>query len=122
MKYLFATVFKILKQIPTNDKLKLLNSIQKSGITNIELTSFVSPKAIPQFYDSDIISNVLNEKEKEKEKEFNSINYSCLVPNEKGMHKAIQYNYKEVAIFTSPSDDFNKKNINCSVDDSFIRF
>ncbi len=103
------------KQIQTEDKLKLLSAIQKTGIKNIELTSFVSPKAIPQFYDSEIISNIVKE-------ELSDINYSCLVPNEKGMNKAIEYNYKEIAIFTSPSDEFNKKNINCSVDDSFIRF
>jgi hydroxymethylglutaryl-CoA lyase len=105
--------------VPTDKKISLIKNLLKSGLTNIELTSFVSPKAIPQFSDSDdVVKEVLAYT---KEKNINA-NLSVLVPNEKGMLKAIQYGIKEVAIFTSVSEAFNKKNINCSIEESFLRF
>jgi hydroxymethylglutaryl-CoA lyase len=91
----------------------------KSGLTNIELTSFVSPKAIPQFSDADdVVKEILLFTKENNIK----ANLSVLVPNEKGMLKAIQHGIKEVAIFTSVSEAFNKKNINCSIEESFVRF
>ena len=107
------------KFIPTNDKINLIKTLLNAGLTNIELTSFVSPKAIPQFSDAEIVTEEIMSHIKQ-----NNINanLSVLVPNEKGMNLAIRHGIKEVAIFTSASEAFNKKNINCSIEESFKRF
>ena len=107
------------KFIPTNDKINLIKKLIDTGIDHIELTSFVSSKAIPQFIDAEeVVSNIVAYVE---ENNLN-INLSVLVPNEKGMLLAIKHKIKEIAIFTSVSDEFNKKNINCNIDESFLRF
>jgi hydroxymethylglutaryl-CoA lyase len=100
--------------LETSFKVDMINKLVSTGITNIEATSFVSHKAIPQFYDAEnVIQSV---------KDIPDVNFSVLVPNIKGMEKAVKNNVKEIAIFTSVSDTFNKKNINCSIDESFVRF
>ena len=104
--------------VDTINKKTLIEKIIDSGIKNIELTSFVSPKAIPQFSDSIELINLLHPIISNR----NDLNLSVLVPNLKGMENAIKYGIKEVAIFTSASDSFNMKNINCNIDDSFKRF
>jgi hydroxymethylglutaryl-CoA lyase len=100
--------------LETSFKVDMIKKLVSTGITNIEATSFVSHKAIPQFYDADIVIKTV--------KDIPNVNFSVLVPNIKGMEKAVQNNVKEIAIFTSVSETFNKKNINCSIDESFIRF
>lgn len=100
--------------LETPFKVEMIKKLVSTGITNIEATSFVSQKAIPQFYDSELVIQSV--------KDIPDVNFSVLVPNLKGIEKAIKNNLKEIAIFTSVSETFNKKNINCSIDESFIRF
>ena len=107
------------KFVGTNDKINLIKSLLNAGLTNIELTSFVSAKAIPQFSDAEIVTKEIMSYVKSNNIDAN---LSVLVPNEKGMNLAIKYEVKEVAIFTSASEAFNKKNINCTIEESFIRF
>jgi hydroxymethylglutaryl-CoA lyase len=95
-------------------KLELINRLGKSGLKNIEVTGFVSPKWVPQLADSSQLCEQLIRHE--------GINYSALVPNMKGMELAIKCGIKEVAVFTAASESFTKKNINCSIAESIERF
>ncbi|MCC5815778.1 MAG: hydroxymethylglutaryl-CoA lyase [Leptospira sp.] len=101
--------------IPTEIKKKFIDLLIESGLKNIEATSFVKPSAIPQLSDSAELSTLLQP--------FPSdIHFSVLTPNEKGYHKAIEFGYKEVAVFTAASNSFTKKNINKTIEESFTAF
>ncbi len=95
-------------------KLELIERLGQSGVKNIEVTGFVSPKWVPQLADSSqLCEQLIHHK---------NINYSALVPNLKGMELAIASGMKEVAVFTAASELFTQKNINCSIDESLERF
>lgn len=95
-------------------KLELINLLGQSGLKNIEVTGFVSPKWVPQLADSSQLCEQLFR--------HDGVNYSALVPNIKGMELAINGGIKEVAVFTAASESFTKKNINCSIEESLGRF
>lgn len=105
--------------IPTNTKLDLISRLIHTGIKDIEITSVVSPRAIPQLADnhqilsSSLVQNILREKP--------GIRLSCLVPNNKGLGIAVQHEIKEVAVFVSATEGFSRANINCSVDEGLRR-
>ncbi|MDP3267552.1 MAG: hydroxymethylglutaryl-CoA lyase [Legionella sp.] len=95
-------------------KVQLINLLSHSGLKNIEVTSFVSAKAIPQLADNDVVFEAIEK--------LPGIAYSALVPNERGMEKALQAGVKEIAVFTAASELFNQRNINCSIKESIDRF
>lgn len=100
--------------VSTEDKYKFIELLSLTGLKNIEVTSFVSPKAIPQMSDSRELFSKVNSSIK-------NINFPCLVPNLKGYESAIESGVKEIALFSATSDEFTKKNINASVEESFKR-
>lgn len=100
--------------IPTAKKVKLINKLSQIGLRNIEITSFVSPKKVPQMSDSKEVSQAI--------KRHPNITYSVLIPNEQGLQNAIKSNIKEIEIFTSASEEFCKKNLDCDIETSFKRF
>lgn len=100
--------------VATETKVKLINLLNESGLKNIEVTSFVSPKAIPQLADNEAVFTSIDKKA--------PIHYSALVPNERGMLKALEVGVKEIAVFTAASETFNQRNINCSITESIARF
>ncbi|MCF6289350.1 MAG: hydroxymethylglutaryl-CoA lyase [Proteobacteria bacterium] len=100
--------------ISLTTKLELITRLENAGLKNIEVTGFVSPKWVPQLADSQQLCQQLTHKD--------NVNYSTLVPNLKGMEIAINADIKEVAVFTAASDSFTKKNINCNIDESLLRF
>lgn len=100
--------------VATQDKIKLINMLSESGLTQIEVTSFVSPKAIPQLSDNETVFQQIQKPEQ--------ISFSALVPNERGMRQALKANVKEIAIFTAASESFNQRNIHCSIAESIERF
>jgi hydroxymethylglutaryl-CoA lyase len=100
--------------IDLSTKLELIERLAQSGVENIEVTGFVSPKWVPQLSDSSQLCQQLLR--------HDGVNYSALVPNVKGMEKAIIGNMKEVAVFTAASESFTQKNINCSIAESIERF
>ena len=101
--------------LSTEDKLTYIKLLGQTGLSTIELTSFVSPKAIPQMADA-------SELFKSADKLLSSeINKPCLVPNMKGYEAALESGVKEIALFSATSDSFTKQNINCSVEESFER-
>lgn len=100
--------------VSTQHKVELINLLSQSGLKHIEVTSFVSEKAIPQLADNDLVFTSIDK--------LPSISYSALVPNERGMHKAISVHAQEIAVFTAASELFNQRNINCSIQESIDRF
>lgn len=95
-------------------KVEFINLLSQSGLEHIEVTSFVSAQAIPQLADNEMVFKAIDK--------MPSIHYSALVPNERGMIKALEAGVKEIAVFTAASELFNQRNINCSIDESITRF
>lgn len=109
------------KTIPWNKKTRLIKELSRSGLQRIEAGAFVSPKWVPQMADSlKVAKHIL--KDQASGKLPRTVRYSCLVPNEKGMELALQSGIKEIAIFGASSESFSKRNINCSIAESFERF
>jgi hydroxymethylglutaryl-CoA lyase len=100
--------------VPTKHKIELINLLSQTGLSYIEVTSFVSAKAIPQLGDHEKVFQAINK--------LPSIHYSVLVPNEQGMRKALEAGVREIAVFTAASELFNQHNIHCSIDESIKRF
>lgn len=98
--------------IPTKDKIHFINLLSQSGLSVIEATSFVHPKWVPQLADA---AEVYAGIEKKK-----GVRYPVLVPNLKGLERAIQTGVKEIAVFTAASESFNKKNINMTIEESLV--
>lgn len=96
--------------VPTEVKVEFINKLSNSGLKNIEVTSFVSPKWVPQMADSAQIYQKINKKP--------NVSYSVLVPNMKGLEDAMKVNVREIAIFLAASETFSRKNTNCSIDNS----
>ncbi|TLS35675.1 hydroxymethylglutaryl-CoA lyase [Pseudalkalibacillus caeni] len=95
-------------QVPTEAKISFIKSLKKAGIQEMELTSFVSPKWVPQMKDaSEIIENCLDE----------TRNY-VLAPNRKGVDRVMETECKNIALFVGVSETFNKKNINKTTKES----
>ncbi len=100
--------------VPTQTKIELIDLLSQTGLKHIEVTSFVSPKRIAQLADSEEVFNNIHQ--------YPDVNYSALVPNEQGLERALKSNVEHIALFTSSSESFSEKNINCSIDESFKRF
>jgi hydroxymethylglutaryl-CoA lyase len=97
------------------DKLQFIELLTAAGIPEIEAGSFVSPKWVPQMADSEAVFEHLRSSK-------TNTTYSALVPNEQGMSAAIRCGVKKIAVFTAASESFNRKNINCGIDESITRF
>ena len=93
--------------ISTQDKVHFINRLSKTGLTHIEVTSFVSPSWIPQLADAKAVMEAIEKSP--------TIVYSALVPNRIGLEHALASNTDKIAFFTAASDGFTKKNINCTV-------
>ena len=100
--------------VPTEQKIKLIELLSETGLKRIEITSFVHPKAIPQLRDSEEVVKRIKQKE--------AVIYSTLVPNEKGLERALASGVKEIALFVSASETHNQKNVRMSIADSLKGF
>jgi hydroxymethylglutaryl-CoA lyase len=100
--------------VPTEQKIELINRLSGTGLRRIEITSFVHPKAIPQLQDSEEIVKRIERKP--------GIVYSTLVPNEKGLERALAAGVEEIALFVSASETHNQKNVKMSISDSLRGF
>ncbi|KGR76710.1 hydroxymethylglutaryl-CoA lyase [Ureibacillus manganicus] len=97
--------------IPTAEKVKLIDCLSETGLDYIEVTSFVHPKWIPQLADAvDVLKAI---------KRNPNVTYAALVPNVKGLERALESNVDEVSIFMSASEGHNHANINKSIDETF---
>jgi isopropylmalate/homocitrate/citramalate synthase len=103
--------------VPTDVKLVFIDKLISAGLKNIEATSFVSPKWIPQLADNDLILAALRANQT-----YNDISFPVLVPNLKGLELALTHSATHIALFTAASETFNQKNIRCTIEESFGRF
>ena len=100
------------------DKIELVEKLASTGLDRIELGSFVSPKWVPQMRDTTaLVQQIL--KKQELEVIPKQIQFSALVPNLKGLHRALESGIKEISVFLSATNSFAKKNINCSAEESY---
>lgn len=102
------------KFLATKHKIDWIDALSQTGLHHIEVTSFVSSKAIKQLADGDTVFRAIQKPE--------HLHFSALIPNEQGMQQAMQAGVKEIALFTAASETFNQHNINCSIADSLQRF
>lgn len=101
------------RHIPTAAKVELSNLLSQTGLRYIEVTSFVSPKWVPQMADASEVMAQITRKE--------GVRYSVLTPNLRGLEAAQAADADEVAIFASASEGFSKANINASIAESLDR-
>lgn len=100
--------------VSTGDKVSFVNALSRTGVTEIEIGSFVSPRAIPQLADTDEVVRKMERRP--------GVTYSGLVPNEKGLERARAAAMEKIAVFTAASETFARRNINCGVLESIDRF
>lgn len=102
------------RPVPTADKIAMINALSHSGLTRIEITSFVNPKWIPQLADASDVARGVDRPE--------GVRLSCLVPNRKGLESALAAGMREVAVFLSASETHNKKNVNKTIAQTLAAF
>jgi hydroxymethylglutaryl-CoA lyase len=100
--------------VSTADKIALVHALQAAGLREIEVTSFVSPKWVPQMADNAAVMAGLSRQ--------SGVRYSVLTPNLKGLEAALASHPDEIVVFGSASEAFSRRNINCSIDESIERF
>lgn len=105
----------LVTNVPTEVKIELIQRLATTGLQKIEVTSFTSPRWIPQLADHEKIMQVV--------RKLNTppITYSVLVPNLKGLLAAARAGAKEVGVFVSATEGFSQKNNNCSVAEALAR-
>ncbi|SDA98256.1 hydroxymethylglutaryl-CoA lyase [Sinorhizobium sp. NFACC03] len=100
--------------VATADKIRLVDLLSDCGYERIEVTSFVSPKWVPQMADAaEVMAGIIRRP---------GTRYAVLTPNMRGLVGALEAGADEVAIFASASETFSQKNINCSIAESIARF
>ncbi|HEU5228927.1 MAG TPA: hydroxymethylglutaryl-CoA lyase [Ktedonobacteraceae bacterium] len=101
-------------QIPTEHKIQFINLLVAAGLPVVEATSFVSPRAIPQLSDASTVMAALTR--------HPSTDYPVLVPNLKGMERALTAGIRSIAVFTAASESFTRHNINATIAESLANF
>ena len=100
--------------ISTEVKVELIARLGAAGLKRIEATSFVSPKWVPQMADANEVMARIER--------LPDVIYPVLAPNSKGFEAALAARATHIGVFTAASESFNRKNINCSIDESLERF
>ena len=100
--------------VATEHKARLVHMLQDAGLKEIEVTSFVSPKWVPQMADNAEVMAAITRKP--------GVRYSVLTPNMKGLEAALPTKPDEIVVFAAASEAFSQKNINCSIAESIERF
>ena len=102
------------QMIPADVKVELVDRLAAAGFCHIEVTSFVSPKWVPQMADAAEVMAKIRRKP--------GVVYSVLTPNLKGFEGALAAKADEIVVFGAASEAFSQKNINCSIAESIERF
>ena len=102
------------RQVPTAEKIRFIDALVAAGIRDIEITSFVSPKWIPQLADAVEVARGVRRPP--------GVRMSALVPNKRGLDTALAAGMKEIAVFMSASETHNKKNVNKTIADTLTAF
>lgn len=101
-------------QIPTEHKIQFIQMLAEAGLPVVEATSFVSPRAIPQLSDAAAVMTSITR--------LSTTHYPVLVPNLKGMERALEVGVRSVAVFTAASESFTHHNINVTIAESLENF
>lgn len=100
--------------VPAAVKIELVHRLQAAGLKEIEVTSYVSPKWVPQMADNHTVMSGMTRQA--------GVRYSVLTPNLKGFEAALRDRPDEIVVFGAASEAFSQKNINCSIAESIERF
>jgi len=100
--------------VPTEDKIRFIDLLSDAGLPVVEATSFVSPKAIPALADADRVFPAIAKRP--------GTRYPVLVPNVRGLERALAAGVREIALFTAASETFTKRNINMTIAESLAVF
>ena len=102
------------RNVPTADKIRFIEALVAAGLRHIEITSFVSPKWIPQLADSGEVARGVRRRD--------GVRFSALVPNRQGLDAALAAGMEEIAVFLSASETHNKKNVNKTIAETLAAF
>ena len=100
--------------VPAEAKVAFVDALSGTGVTEIEVSAFVSPRWVPQLGDAEEVFKRISRGQ--------GVVYSALVPNERGLDRALEARVDKCSAFTSASETFNRKNINTSSEGSIERF
>jgi isopropylmalate/homocitrate/citramalate synthase len=96
--------------IPTDVKVRFIDLLSEAGFPWIEVTSFVHPNAVPQMADADEVFRAINKRA--------GVHYTALVPNPRGLHRALAAGVQDMAVFVAATESFSRANINRSIEQS----
>jgi isopropylmalate/homocitrate/citramalate synthase len=100
--------------IPTDRKIAFIDALSAAGLPLIETTSFVNPRAVPQLADaSDVMLGITR---------YPGVRYPVLVPNERGLERALDAGVDAIALFTAATDEFAQANVGTTIEGTFERF
>src|ERR1700738_1273713 len=100
--------------VPTEQKIRFIQMLAGAGLLGVDATSFVSPRAIPQLSDASEVMNGITR--------LATTSYPVLVPNVKGMERALAAGARAISVFTAASESFTRHNINATIADSLANF
>jgi hydroxymethylglutaryl-CoA lyase len=100
--------------IPTEHKVAFINALTAAGLAVIETTSFVNPKSVPQLADAAEVMMAIRREP--------GTRYPVLIPNERGLQRALDVNVDAIALFTAATDDFANANVGATIEETFERF
>ena len=98
--------------VSTADKVRYIDLLSAAGFRDVETTSFVSPRAIPKLADADEVFRTIEHRP--------GVRYPVLVPNVRGLERALEAGVADIAVFTAASNSFNEHNINATIDESLV--
>jgi len=101
-------------QVPTQQKIQFIQMLAEAGLPVVEATSFVSPRAIPQLSDASAVMTSLLR--------LPTTSYPVLIPNLKGMERALASGVRAISVFTAASESFTRHNINATIAESLTNF
>ena len=100
--------------VSAEDKIRYIDMLIEAGFEDVEVTSFVSPKAVPQLADAEVVYKGF--------KHVAGRRFITLVPNQRGLDRALAAGVRAIAVFTAASDTFAQKNIGMTIDESIATF
>ncbi|MDQ3454380.1 MAG: hydroxymethylglutaryl-CoA lyase [Actinomycetota bacterium] len=100
--------------VPVEVKLEFVQRLVAAGLRTVEATSFVHPKWVPQLADAEDLMAALPR--------VNGVRYPVLVPNERGLERALSFGVQDIAVFGSATETFAQRNLNRSLDSQFEMF
>ena len=100
--------------VPAADKVRFVELLAEAGLPVVEVTSFVSPKAVPQLADADQVLPAVHRRD--------GVRYPVLVPNLRGLERAVAAGADAIAVFTAASEGFARANVNLTIAESLAAF